>query len=568
VYRVRQTRVRGKSVTELMDLGNGINYWWMSTLEEKCIAFKSPHIVDVIKIIALRKVMKEKIPGHMVFVSDNRKVGRCLKRWCEEKGVTFEWRRTEAGGGLRDCKKRIFEELPSGLKAPLWLFRKWLSTNGLNQIEKRSWLNFHGDITIVSYFVGKRGGTPGEAGYTDMYWGSLPKTLKSRNVKIKWLYIYAREAFRGSNREAAEAISSLNRASDGKSSHMILDSFMSFDIAIKSILLWSRLMIRVFGNKRPVVPRIWDVDVWEIMSRDWWDSLCGISVMHGIVVSLLFQQLNSDKHGKACIYLMESQGWESALVQWWKMSRKGPIVGCAHTTVRFWDLRNFSCKKDYLPEGRERPLPDRVLVNGALGERVMIEGGIPVKMIHRVESLRYMYLNMRQARIRRERLDGESFRLLAICDYSLKGTTDQLSLLKSEWLKRYDIQVIIKSHPATKIPLNILGGVGGVISSQSLEELLPKVDCVYTGNSTSAAIEAYILGIPVVTFCDPSTLNLSPLRGAVGHIKMVRSSEEFRDAMLHMLNAPSVITSKKGLADFFLDDSLSSWIGLIKELLE
>ena len=76
---------------------------------------------------------------------------------------------------------------------------------------------------------------------------------------------------------------------------------------------------------------------------------------------------------------------------------------------------------------------------------------------------------------------------------------------------------------------------------------------------TSAAVDAYLAGLPVVVMLDETELNFSPLRGQPG-VRFVGTPEELADA----LQAGHGATAYPDRKDFFfLDPALPRWRRLL-----
>ena len=79
-------------------------------------------------------------------------------------------------------------------------------------------------------------------------------------------------------------------------------------------------------------------------------------------------------------------------------------------------------------------------------------------------------------------------------------------------------------------------------------------DIVYSGSSTSAAVEAYCVGLPVVVLLDGTFLNMSSLRGYKG-VYFVRN---FKD-LASVINSVEVTSLKEVKSYFYLDLKLPKW---------
>lgn len=68
------------------------------------------------------------------------------------------------------------------------------------------------------------------------------------------------------------------------------------------------------------------------------------------------------------------------------------------------------------------------------------------------------------------------------------------------------------------------------VFQEPIVNLLQDADIVYTSNITSAAVDAYCFGIPVISVLDGSSLNMSPLLG-MDHVTFVSTPQELSGAL-------------------------------------
>lgn len=79
IHEIGETVYDGKRLIEHMELKPGFSLWWMSMLSEKSL-FKSPHIFDCLKLIALEEIIKEERPGAIKVVGvDEPKVTKAIE---------------------------------------------------------------------------------------------------------------------------------------------------------------------------------------------------------------------------------------------------------------------------------------------------------------------------------------------------------------------------------------------------------------------------------------------------------------------------------------------------------
>ena len=122
------------------------------------------------------------------------------------------------------------------------------------------------------------------------------------------------------------------------------------------------------------------------------------------------------------------------------------------------------------------------------------------------------------------------------------------------------IKYIVKSHPACQILAKDYPDLDLVVTNDPIPMLIDHCSLVYTSNSTSAAVDAYYAGKPVVTFLNPGSLNFSPLRGSKS-VLFVSSPRE----LASVLNDIGQIKGVRGQGEgyFYLDSKLPRWKNLL-----
>ena len=89
---------------------------------------------------------------------------------------------------------------------------------------------------------------------------------------------------------------------------------------------------------------------------------------------------------------------------------------------------------------------------------------------------------------------------------------------------------------------------------------MSKADVVFSTIMTSAAIEAYLVGLPTIILLDPTTLNFNPLRGESG-VYFISNKKELQKILVNV----NYKQSSNNLANYFwTNPNLPRW----KKLLE
>jgi len=256
---------------------------------------------------------------------------------------------------------------------------------------------------------------------------------------------------------------------------------------------------------------------------------------------------------------MENQPWEMALVSAWRRAGHGRLVGVAHSTVRWWDLRFLADAGEYAPGPLAMPRPDLVAVNGALARAALERASYPGHELVDVEAL--MYLGGRRAGAGRAGHRRGPLRLLVTTDFMPEATARQLDLLADALARlRAPIEVTVKPHWRQHLP-TLPAGVRVADGTRDLADLLEGADVLYASTITSASLDAVIAGLRVVQCLDPGSFDLSPLRGDP-RVCTVRTGAELADA----LAAPVGPGGGRPSGDLLhLDGAIRRWRALLED---
>jgi surface carbohydrate biosynthesis protein (TIGR04326 family) len=118
------------------------------------------------------------------------------------------------------------------------------------------------------------------------------------------------------------------------------------------------------------------------------------------------------------------------------------------------------------------------------------------------------------------------------------------------------VLLVLKPHPVCPINPNDYPELTMQVSTDPIAKLLNACDVAYSSPVTSAALDAYCAGVPVVSTLDPSCLNMSPLRGLLG-VSFVSTPVALAEALVASVTMPRIPVDPR---DFFrLDQKLTKW---------
>ena len=561
IYDLGETRIHGRRMVDYLELQPKLSYWWMSLFVEKCNYSKSPQIDDAIRFMAFTVWAANYPLERIMLVSANQPLAECMQLWCKKLSVTFEWQRQTVQAVRLSLVRRVYQSSSLPLQALATLLKYLIERYPLRGVGLREWQKTNHSITFFSYFLNLVPEAVEGGRYESRYWGLLPDALKADGVATNWLHLYVDDPLAPSARHAAEILINFNKSGQGKQIHVALDTFLSFSAIYFALRNWCLLAWKGWRLRRLIAstPSL-GLDLWPLFANEWRQSTAGpMAILSTLTLSLFNAAIKSLPKQQSGVYLQENQGWELGLIQAWKAAGHGRIIGCPHSSVRFWDLRYFSDPRSYSRAAKNRlPVPEQVAVNGKAATDAYLAGGYPASDLVQVEALRYLYLN--RPLIRQNTgisVSKTCLRLMVFCDYLPSHTRLQMQILElaSESLPTGTI-ITVKPHPACPICANDYPGLNLSIVTEPIAKLLAECDVAYTSAVTSAAVDAYCAGVPVISVLDPNMLNMSPLRGCKDAL-FVATPEDLIQALTVVIAASP--STKLGNAFFTIDSTLPRW---------
>jgi surface carbohydrate biosynthesis protein (TIGR04326 family) len=559
------TEVGGIRLVELLKIRDNLSYWWMSLISEKCNYAQSPHITDAVRMMAFEIWANANLQAKFLELhSDNIKLAECMKIWCFARGIKFSWVHSPEAKLQLLSIFRLHKVLLPPIRAWGWLLKYCVDRWPLRGVGISEWTNLHGDITFFSYFCNLSLIQKKNSAFHSNYWTRLPDILSKHHLKANWLHIYIKDSMHPSARSAARKIEYLNAGNN--EAHVTLDAFLNVKTISKTLHDW----FRIFKLKKKITTTVKNtksdgLDLYPLFKDEWVETLSGSNLISNCLYVNLFEMAISKLSNQNIgIYLFEQQPWEFALTSAWKGANHKNLIGFQHTTVPFWDLRYFFGQSVYKDaKNLLLPMPDIVAVNGPISRKIFSDAGFPNGALAEVEALRYLHLNDKTVNVEKKSRDfNQPLKILVLADYKLGNIDSQLKLLDSaKILCSFDTEVVLKPHPVFA-NFNSYSYPGYIeVTNKSLEILLKRCDLVFTSAVTSAAVEAYLAGIPVISIRDPKSLNLSPLRGVSG-VYFVGDKEELLNALSDIRMSDNTWPVNKDVF-FHLDLDLRRWMSLI-----
>ncbi len=563
VHDLGEAEIGGKQVIDHLEIRPGFSCWWMTLLTEKCNYSKSPQIDNIIKLMIFRDWLTTKKISTISLVSSNSELADAMQLLAIELGIGFQWRKLSQKKTKESLVRRIVGRLPHTAQALMWLANHIISRWSLRGVGVKRWKNSRAAITFISYLFNLDPVAAEQGCYRSGYWTELPNMLDKEQISSNWLHMYIKSELLPNASAARKMIERFNQSHKRSQNHVVLDSFISLGVVWGASRSWYRT-VKLKGVLEKGLQEKCGY-LWPLLKRDFLASLAGITAMSTLLYFFLFEKaMNSLPAQNKGFYLQENQGWEFGFIYAWRNAgHSNQLLGVAHSTVRYWDLRYyFSLNSNSSTRKCKLPLPDYVCVNGAEAKKAFLISGYPENSLVEVEALRYLHL-IDKHKFDRETNDARhhEWTVLVLGDYLENNTHQQMGLLgKAAQYITVKIKYVVKPHPACPILAKDYPELDLTVTNKPIPMLINHCSVVYTSSVTSAAVDAYCAGKPVVTIFDPAKLNLSPLKGCVD-VSFVSAPEELAAA----LNSISQMKEIEGQGKdyFYLDSELPRWRELL-----
>lgn len=566
IHDLGETLVNGKRVIDHCAFEDGLSYWWMTLLVEQS-PWKSPAITDVIRALAMEEILVNKKPEHVILISNNMRLNQILSDLCSSLDISYQWKRDSGATYFPISIRKVYRVLPHVVQAKIFLLRYLWDRYPFRRTKDIGAAADQEELLICSYFFNLNPIFAEKGYFRSNYWESLHGLIKKLGINCNWLQIYYPHNAVPSPEVAIELNERFNRRDEEVGFHFFLDAYLTWGAVFSVLKQWIRLMLmayRLRGIRTAFRPSGSKLSLWPVMKEDWSASFYGqVAISNLLWIELFDGVLSAIPPQKKGLYLCENQAWERAFIHAWRKHGHGRLIAVAHATVRYWDLRYFIDART-IQSSAMRPLPqaDITALNGNAAIEEYLKVGYPKNAIAECEALRFEYLlNIPQSGVVIAKPRKTTADVLILGEYMPSGTFKLLKMMESA-VAHIDIPLrfTFKPHPNFSLDAAEYPSLNLKIVTNPLIEVLQDFDIVYSGNSTSAALVAYLCGKSVVIMLDPSELNFSPLRGQPG-VSFVGTPTELARSL--KLVAQQAGNRNKFQDFFFLDSELPRWNQLL-----
>jgi surface carbohydrate biosynthesis protein (TIGR04326 family) len=563
IHELGESVVGRKRVVDHLAIPDSCSYWWMTLFVEKS-PWKQPSVTDAIRIFALDEILGQSSPAELKLVSGNVTFHNIISELCRKRKIGYTWERINVDATNSISVKSLYGRLPlfwqglasmARLVARKWQFRKL--TPGPSFSSPQS-------LFIGSYLFNVDKDALSRNEFYSKYWGQLHQLMHELGLQENWLHIYTPNDAIPDGQAAIRSVRAFNK--DNSTHHVLLDSFLDLKIIGQALWQYCRLYkkyISLSGVRPFFQPAGVEFSLWPLMKNDWKRSMTGsVAVVNLLYMGLFDKAMRMTPHQGKGIFLYENQDWERAFIHAWRKHGHGELIAVAHSTVRFWDLRYFFDTRTLLFESvNGLPQADRVALNGPVAIKTYLNSGFPEDRIVPCEAVRYFVYNKNRG----HHTPGNrapSRKVLIVGDYMASGTDKMLRLLE-EAVHDLDRPIMfdIKPHPNCPVDAGNYPCLRLTVRTEDLYQILREYDMVYSSNMTTASLDAFLAGIPVLIMLDDADLNFSPMRGIAG-ASFVSSPAELAEGLQRENSSTSTMGGIEPY--FFMNQDLHRWRSILR----
>ena len=452
--------------------------------------------------------------------------------------------------------------MPNFLGAMFVLTRQILSQG---RIKKAAPLNRTGNAALViDYFNGFDHAASLRGEYVSRYWHKLPSLIQSIFQTITWFHVQDVGLNSLSLNEAQKH--TMHLSSRPSVAHEILEARISAKQLSHIIPSYVRLQIASFrlrGVRNKFMLSESQINFWPIFREEWNDSLRGTSAIRNLITFYgVAEKIKHLPQQKVCLYLMENQPWEMALIQAWRSYQSGKLVGVPHAAPKFWEMRRFVDPRSRIENGiGQFPQPDLVVSNSTIAKSDLLSNGVLLENILELEALAFQHIEPLLVNNHSKIVVPNNPPKISVLGDFNAEITDQLLSIFEHGVDSSKYQCVFKPHPMCPVNQNRLSEIGLELFTGEIASLLAETDIMIATSPTSAAVEGFCLGIQIILFHDGNELNMSPLKDA-REVLFISSSNELRDAIAASVQHPA----NSHRPYFTLDDSLGRWSAFLRSL--
>ena len=487
-------------------------YWWVTFTSSKN-KFVSKLLPDLFFIRSVINILEEKPEIDILIIDPPKTICRSLAKYCGKKSIDMEI----LSDPINDIYSSIKDILLCVARNVIFIGEIWsriyLAHKYQKAILNERLLEINKYYVIRSWFYDKSINENNE--YHDSFFGALPEYLTKKGEKFVVI-----AGILGNYRSIVKKISK-------NKDYLIIpqECFLNYLDPLKSIFNIHRNKIRIDENIKFMELDVTDMVKAEI-SKDY-KYTSSADYLHSYYIK---RMLNLFEIG-TFVTTYENNPWEK--VSFLTLKRYSPstrIIGYQHSVLSRASVNMFMSKS----EKKVVPIPDVVVTVGKVTKRILeTYGNYDPDRVREGCALRFEYLFKKKPEIKRKKNNNILLTPEGVFEESVNISNFVYDALKDE-----EENITIRAHPVLpfrkfqhRLNFDVESNPKITVSGNtSVEDDLKKADVVVYRGST-LAIEALMMGIPVIYIDLGDILSVDPLFECKALKWVVRTEKELVDAI-------------------------------------
>ncbi len=557
----------GTTLAQSLSAGSDLSMWWISTLYER-----HPKVTPALYKVYCLRCLEKLLVTHgatLVEVSGlDADIAKAVGKLCKAHG--WQFKKSHCSMRPQNTKsllRTVYDLMPAPLQAAArlahWLFKIRPVLRQQDCLAPSA----EETGTIVTYFPNISTDDAAKRILHSRYWESLHTALEADAKPgfppaVRWLFIRFPSP-QGTLEQCKAWAEGFEKSRISGVTFSYLEEFLTSGDIVKSVGRWFSLAIaslRVQASARRAFHFSGSkLDLWPLLKDEYAASFRGWRCLERCLQQKgLENYVHLAGHQRWYTFPMENCPWERMLTAAVHREQAGPVYGAQHSTIRPTDFRYFDDPRTWSDSATSHFQPDAIAGNGESAIRQWRAAGVPESRLCKIEALRYLYLAKTQKKT------AFTDNVLVVTSFFADETNAHLELLAS-CIRKGIIdteRLTVKPHPylpVTEKLEQLLGHETAAkirISTATMAEELEKAPLVWASNSTTAVLEAAIMGLPVMVMQPYGDFDLCPIQDVPG---LVRTCD--CDSVARGLKSPSPLPIDP---DYLcLDPDLTRWRSML-----
>lgn len=552
-YEMGQLPCSGANLAQVLQCGDELSMWWTSLLYERHPKL-SPELYPLYKLRCVERLLDETAASSLALHGGTAALRASLQDLCAAKHIAFvhEDKKQPERNDI-SLARVIYGWLPAPLRAVarfahwLWTIKRHLPLLPGNAPGWEERPGARPAASISTYFPNIDIVAAGNGNFRSRYWESLHDALNGEAKRenpdgphfVRWLFIRfpSPQLSFAQCRQLRDLFQAKGR--DGLSFNYLEEFLSARDIlaALRRWLALCRRSLAIEGDVARASHFPGSVfNFWPLIRGQWRESMRGWRCLERCLQNVAYENYSA-RAGQQRWHLfpLENCPWERMLTAAARR-RHTPVYGAQHSIIRPTDFRYFDDPREFSDPACSFFQPDVICGNGHSAVSQWLANGLPQERLLQVEALRYLYLDTGSRQTGRpdnlppepgEPLEYPAPRkLLVLTSFFRDETQAHLDLLRQALDAGLlaDWQITIKPHPY----LSVADWMEALLPEQRrgiritdgpiTMALHPGIE-VWASNSTTAALEAALKGLPIMVMLPHGDFDLCPIQDIPGLLR-------------------------------------------------